>query len=310
MDRRTLRTGLTALGLCLALAACGGGTSPPPQAAQQQQQVATHTPQAPRVGTYKVGNPYQINGAWYYPKVDYAYKETGIASWYGPKFHGRDTANGETFDQNALTAAHRTLPMPSMVQVTNLENGRQLKLRINDRGPYARGRIIDVSKRAAELLGFKDQGTARVRVAIVEGDSRRLAAAAQGQGGTPPRAAPTTAVASAPLDGGDGGAAGSSRRETRRNGAVPWPDGQVTYVQVDGNPEIFIQAGAFVDYANARRLSGDLARLAPTQIKAATVNDRRFFRVRLGPVATVAAADRLLARLDRQGHREAHVIVD
>ena len=96
-------------------------------------------------GRYKVGNPYQIAGKWYYPKEDYEYVETGIASWYGPGFHGKRTANGEIYDQNALTAAHRTLPMPSAVRVTNLENGRSLTLRVNDRGPFARGRIIDVT---------------------------------------------------------------------------------------------------------------------------------------------------------------------
>src|SRR5262245_12419431 len=102
-------------------------------------------------GVYKVGKPYQIAGSWYYPAVDYDYTETGIASWYGPDFHGKDTANGEAYDMNALTAAHRTLPMPSMVRVTNLENGRQIVLRVNDRGPFARSRIIDVSRRASQL---------------------------------------------------------------------------------------------------------------------------------------------------------------
>jgi rare lipoprotein A len=112
-------------------------------------------------GAFKVGNPYQISGVWYYPKEDPFYDETGIASWYGEDFHGKATANGERYDMNALTAAHRTLPMPVVVRVTNLENGRSLRLRLNDRGPYARGRIIDVSKRAAQLLGFQENGTAR-----------------------------------------------------------------------------------------------------------------------------------------------------
>ena len=115
-------------------------------------------------GNYKIGKPYQIKGVWYYPKVNYQHTETGIASWYGPGFHGKKTANGEIYDQNALTAAHRTLPMPSLVQVTNLENGRSLRLTVNDRGPFAHGRVIDVSRRAAQLLGFHRQGTARVRV--------------------------------------------------------------------------------------------------------------------------------------------------
>ena len=102
---------------------------------------------------YKIGKPYKIDGIWYYPKEDYQYDETGIASWYGSKFHGRKTANGEIYDMNAVTAAHKTLPMPSYARVTNLENGRSLVLRINDRGPFVRSRIIDLSRRSAQLLG-------------------------------------------------------------------------------------------------------------------------------------------------------------
>ena len=111
---------------------------------------ATGDPSAPDLGVYKIGSPYQIKGQWYYPAVDYQYRETGIASWYGPNFHGKQTANGGGFDMNKVSAAHRTLPMPSMVRVTNLENGRALNLLVNDRGPFARGRIIDLSRRAAE----------------------------------------------------------------------------------------------------------------------------------------------------------------
>src|SRR5690606_37604870 len=107
----------------------------------------------------------------------------GIASWYGPKFHNRRTANGQLFDMNAITAAHRTLPLPSIVRVTNLENGRTLKVLVNDRGPFARGRIIDVSRRTAQLLGFEHKGTAPVRVEIVPDESRRIALIAQGRGG-------------------------------------------------------------------------------------------------------------------------------
>src|SRR6185436_8353681 len=99
-----------------------------------------------------------------YPREDQFYDETGIASWYGSDFHGKATANGEQYDMETLTAAHRTLPLPVIVRVTNLENGRSLLVRVNDRGPYARGRIIDLSKRSAQLLGVYERGTARVRV--------------------------------------------------------------------------------------------------------------------------------------------------
>ncbi len=130
-------------------------------------------------GIYKVGEPYQINGVWYHPAEDYNYDETGIASYYGGEqtgvnFHGRLTANGEVYDMNSLTAAHRTLPMPCLVRVTNLENGRAIVVRVNDRGPYARGRIIDMSRRAAQLLGYEGVGTARVRVQILAQESRQL----------------------------------------------------------------------------------------------------------------------------------------
>jgi len=121
-------------------------------------------PGAEAPGAYKIGQPYAVGGVWYYPAEDFAYNETGVASWYGAQFHGRATANGETYDMNALTAAHKTLPMPTLVRVINLENGRAVVLRVNDRGPFAQGRIIDVSRRAAQLLGFEKQGTARVRV--------------------------------------------------------------------------------------------------------------------------------------------------
>lgn len=139
-------------------------------------------------GQYKVGEPYEIDGVTYYPKEDYRYSETGIASWYGPGFEGKHTANGETFDPGELTAAHRTLPMPSLVRVTNLDNGKSVVVRVNDRGPFANNRVIDLSQRAAELLGFANLGTAKVRVDIMEIESRAIADAAKRRGYVaPPR---------------------------------------------------------------------------------------------------------------------------
>jgi rare lipoprotein A len=118
----------------------------------------------------KVGRPYQIKGKTYTPLAYRAYEEAGDASWYGDYFHGRLTANGETFDMNKLTAAHPTMPLPSFVEVTNLDNGKKVVLRVNDRGPFAKGRILDVSKRAAEVLGFKIAGTARVNIKMLGDD--------------------------------------------------------------------------------------------------------------------------------------------
>lgn len=122
-------------------------------------------------GHVKTGNPYRVNGRTYYPMASASgYDEVGIASWYGPKFHGGKTANGERYDMHGLSAAHRTLPLPTLVRVTNLENGRSVVVRVNDRGPFAnKGRLIDLSYAAAQSLGFVDKGTARVRVTSLEG---------------------------------------------------------------------------------------------------------------------------------------------
>ncbi|MGH7031141.1 MAG: septal ring lytic transglycosylase RlpA family protein [Stellaceae bacterium] len=150
-------------------------------------------------GAYRVGVPYEIKGVWYYPAVDYNYDRTGVASWYGAEFEGRYTANGEIFDPNQLTAANTTLPMPSIVQVTNLQNGRSLQLRVNDRGPFVNGRLIDVSRRAAQLLGFKTRGTTPVEVKILRDASIEVAEEAMRNSGQvlvadAAAAAPTAAV--------------------------------------------------------------------------------------------------------------------
>ena len=122
--------------------------------------------------------PYQINGVWYYPKVDYNYDQSGTASWYGPGFDHHATADGEIYDMNDLTAAHKTLPLPSVVAVTNMQNGRELRLRVNDRGPFVGDRLIDVSRRAAQLLGFDRAGVASVRVRVLKDESIEVAEAA------------------------------------------------------------------------------------------------------------------------------------
>ncbi len=113
---------------------------------------------------FKVGEPYLVGGRWYYPKFVTAYDATGIASWYGTSYDGHRTANGEIYDVDALTAAHPTLQLPSLVRVTNLDNGRSLVLRVNDRGPFVGNRLIDLSRAAARELGFEDRGLARVHV--------------------------------------------------------------------------------------------------------------------------------------------------
>lgn len=131
-------------------------------------------------GGYKIGVPYQIEGKWYYPKENFEYEQVGVASWYGHPFHGKTAASGERYDMWAMTAAHKTLPMPSLVEVTNLENGRTARLRVNDRGPFVDGRIIDVSRAAARELGFEMNGTAKVRVRILRTESEELKQIAMG----------------------------------------------------------------------------------------------------------------------------------
>lgn len=280
-------------------------------------------------GRYKVGKPYRINGTLYVPRVDYSYSETGIASWYGPDFHGNDTANGEIFDMNEISAAHRTLPLPSMVRVTNLKNGRTLNVRVNDRGPFARGRIIDMSRRGAQLLGFERNGTAPVRVDILAYESRKLAGEVSGQVAQAdkhpvPNAAPRVAVTSKPLAPPPGTrnappptanhqvatTARPPAQHSRKKIPMAQVDGKVSQVPIAKAPTVFVQAGAFTQYANAHRLQVMLNGLAPTAITQKEGANSRMFRVRLGPLRTVEDADALLARVVASGLPNARIVVD
>jgi rare lipoprotein A len=132
-------------------------------------------------GRFKIGNPYQIKGITYYPQDFENYVEYGRASWYGDDFHGNKTANGETYNMGDMTAAHRILPLPSIVRVTNLDNGKSVIVRVNDRGPFAKNRIIDVSQNAAIKLGYKTQGTANVKVEFLEKETEKLLQKIKGQ---------------------------------------------------------------------------------------------------------------------------------
>ena len=122
----------------------------------------------PAPDSHQIGNPYVVKGVRYVPREDPDYNVVGMASWYGRPFHGRRTASGQIYNMNALTAAHPTLPIGTQVRVTNLANRRSVVLTVNDRGPFAKGRIIDVSRRAAERLGFRRAGTTRVRVEVIQ----------------------------------------------------------------------------------------------------------------------------------------------
>ncbi len=292
-----------------------------------------------RGGIYKVGNPYQINGVWYYPKEDPNYDETGIGSWYGEQFHGKRTANGEIFDMNEVTAAHPTLPMPSLVRVTNLENGRSIVVRMNDRGPYANNRIIDLSRRSAQLLGYERQGTARVRVqylgpAPLEGGGETMLASRSTGAEEQPTAAPrgTVSAEALPPPPGAKGSSGEVARPAQgqpspmqilaaqnppaADSATPGalPVANLSQQTVEMGParggQIYVQVGAFSLHENAHRLAARLSLIGPVGVTSTFVNNQEFFRVRLGPYDQVAGADQALQQVINSGQTNARIIVD
>ncbi len=297
------------LGAALALSACAG-QPPPPKA----------------VGVYKVGEPYQVAGVWYYPREQPDYDETGIASWYGPGFQGKPTANGETYDMNALTAAHKTLPMPVNVRVTNLENGRSIVLKVNDRGPFVHGRIIDVSRRGAQLLGFGGSGTAPVRVQILGGGKEDAFVAAKPHTSAEEKAqvaaVPSSGVSSQALPGSVPGPKAKSTAQ-RKPQAAPVEIGremaaatkaaepEVQFRPVPPVRNLYVQVGSFRERVNAERLRGRLLRAEPGfQVSQTVVEGRAFYRVRTGPLASLEVADATLARVIAAGQQGARIVVD
>ena len=223
--------GAAVVAMCLALANCAssnkfaGRVDPKYGVSTSPRVVASGDPVPKGGGTYRVGKPYVVGGRMYVPEEDVNYREDGLASWYGDDFHGRLTANGEVFDMESLSAAHPTLPMPCYARVTNLSNGKSLIVRVNDRGPYHGNRLIDVSNRAADLLEFKGNGVARVRVEYVgraplEGsDDRQLMATLRT--GTPAPAPSLVRVASARPFVPESASFGKPMR-----GEVPMPSGR------------------------------------------------------------------------------------
>ncbi|MFZ1682248.1 MAG: septal ring lytic transglycosylase RlpA family protein [Rhizobiaceae bacterium] len=227
-QRHRLRGAISALAVAAVLGGCNSAPEPKiafvkgvaqGRAATETTQPKEYFPQAvygvkasPRVssntrsrmkrggGRYLVGKPYQVRGKWYYPKEISSYRKTGMASWYGSAFHGRLTANGEVYDMHGLTAAHPTMPLPSYARVTNLANGASVMVRVNDRGPFHGGRIMDLSQRAAELLDYKHSGTAKIDVeyvgpAPIEGHDEQYLMASYNPGGAKPAPSGATMVA-------------------------------------------------------------------------------------------------------------------
>jgi rare lipoprotein A len=310
-----------------------------------------HARHAPGQPVYRI-EPYQVKGVWYTPRADYDYDETGTASWYGPGFDQQLTADNEVYDMNGLSAAHKTLPLPSVVQVTNLQNGRSVSLRVNDRGPFVDGRIIDLSRRAAQLLGFETTGTASVRVKIMKEESIQVAEAAMhGQTGRvmlaqaretapsepapaprretrPPMqvaaAEPPSLRASEVIGTPPSAAASPEPRPAARPPAAAagyWPTliapahAETLHPPVAAAPvtarnsgRIFVQAGTFAVPENAQRVRARIAALGSVEIVRSAARGTELYRVRLGPVASEAAAARLLGKVVDSGYPGARVV--
>jgi len=296
-------------------------------------------------GMYKVGAPYTIDGVTYTPMEEFTHAETGIASWYGPGFHGKYTANGEVYDQSDKTAAHRTLQMPSVVRVTNLDNGRSTVVRVNDRGPYARGRVIDVSRAAAEELNMTHSGTAHVRIEQLGMESQGLKDIAlngggpdeqraaldkfiAGRRGPPPVAAtaqavppPTPPVTVQPTPTPPPAPVLPTPRSpavtpfvasgTAGTGQAQ-PPTVATLASAAAHPVggFYVQTGSFSTVGNAERQRGLLASYGSPEISQASSGGREVYRVRLGPYTTSDAAGIVADRLKRSGYGDARVVAD
>lgn len=234
----------------------------------------------------KVGNPYEVAGLRYVPRRDDDYDEVGIGSWYGPNFHGRPTANGEVFDQHQMTAAHTTLPIPSIAEVTNLENGRSVIVRVNDRGPFVDDRIIDLSRAAAEELDYRSRGLARVRVrylgpAHAGGEPPARTHASQGGGQAMPAPIPTAAA------------------------QPPSPPPQRQFA---GTERFSVQLGAFGVRGNAENLRARVADLGDAWIEESVSNGRTLFRVYLGRWNSEQAAAEAVSRLTSYGIYDSRIV--
>ena len=229
-------------------------------------------------GVSKVGKPYKISGNWYYPKEEHAYDAVGIASWYGKQFHGKPTANGETYNMNALTAAHKTLPLPTNVKVTNLQNGRSIIVRINDRGPFVGDRVIDLSRRAAQILGFTNQGTTKVRVQALNGKGEVV----------------------------------KSRKKLTRNTHIPAKRNPVPQiVQQVKTSGLVVQAGSFKEKDNAHSRIRELENAGiKANITQALVNGVTYFRVVIGNFSNRGGAESVLERVQARGFYDARIITN
>lgn len=249
-------------------------------------------------GRYHVGNTYQVAGRSYYPREDPNYDKVGIASWYGPSFHRRMTSNGEWFDQDYLSAAHPTLPLPSYVRVTNLENNRSVIVRVNDRGPFVGDRIIDMSKKSAEVLGFRDKGRAKVRVTYLGGaplDDKGTHLAAMNRGTAQPV---QVARAQTPTK--------TVNYVSRNRTTAPAKVAQAPVAEPASG--YFVQVASYSDPDNATRARTRLSSLGPVSVTPVEAGMSTFYRVRVGPLKSAEQASSALERVRASGHHDAKLV--
>lgn len=258
-------------------------------------------------GVYKIGQPYQVAGIWYVPKEQPDYDESGMASWYGDEFNMKPTANGELFDMSAISAAHPTLPLPSLVDVTNLDNGKTLRVRVNDRGPFVGGRVIDLSHAAAQVLGYDRQGLAHVRVRYVGPASlggvsgERMATNGAGQV-DPPEISGSVGRPSPPFYGSPVSVASAPLAPV----AAARP---VQMAAAGGDSMLYrVQAGAFSDAQNARRVASNLSQAGETIIEPVDREGVTLYRVLLNSSSDEADALALRDQVAAMGYAEARVL--
>ena len=254
---------------------------------------------------YKIGKKYNVGGKYYYPKKDLYYNKTGIASWYGPKFHGKLTANGEIYNQYALTAAHKTLPLPSAVKVTNLKNKKSIVLRINDRGPFVNDRIIDLSSKAADILDLKREGTGLVRVQILKDKSLYLEKLAK-LGAFPE----VTDLKEAELPNVTiPNKVAVEIKDTKNKKIV---SKKINYNLKNLNKEykIFIKLASFSSKKNAEIMKKKVSYINKVKIYKIFKSNKVLFQVKAGPFSSVEKVDELHSLLLKKGMQGAKIIIE
>ena len=260
----------------------------------------------------RYGNPpsYEVFGKRYYVlSSSVGYVERGVASWYGPGFHQVLTSTREPYDMYGMTAAHKTLPLPCYVRVTNLQNGRSVVVRVNDRGPFVGNRIIDLSYTAAAKLDMLRNGTAMVEVRSIDPTAPIAPPLAPAPiAPAPVRSPPVVIAAAADPASRAALAVGAAVTPTATQAATPTPTGSTPVRK----PALFVQAGAFADPANAERLAAKLrgGSYGKIFVRDDKIAGRRMYRVRIGPVPDVAQFDRIVAALERAGINDAHLALD